>query len=129
MVLLVQDINWEKWKQEIMGQQSFVDKYGDLCKEISLGKLTDLIPSGKHRDFGRPARNLTALGSYKDYVRAPELHSRPPNKNEQEDNDWWIDLCDEGKKHGVYIRPSDKDRKIIVAGIKVKDRSETSRAI
>lgn len=129
MVLLVKDINWEKWKQEIMGQQSFVDKYGDLCKEISLGKLTDLIPSGKHRDFGRSARNLTAQGSYIGYERNPELLIRPTDKTDQGDNDWWKDLVNEGKKQGVYIRPSDKDRKIIMAGIKVKDRSETSRAI
>jgi hypothetical protein len=126
MVLFVKDINWEKWKQEILRQKSFTDKYGDECKEITLGKVSSLAPSGKHRDFGRPARNLEATGSYKGYVKAPQLSSRPPTQDEQEDSDWWANLCNEGKKHEIYIRPSDKDRKIIVAGIKVKDKSETS---
>jgi hypothetical protein len=125
-VLLVKDVDWEKLKQEILREESFIDKYGDECKETTLGKLADLTPSGEHRDFGRPARNLAALGSYKGYVRAPELGSRPPRKNEQQDSDWWTDLCNEGNKHGFYIRPSDEDRKILVVGMKVKDRSETS---
>lgn len=109
-------------KQDISREESFVDKYGDEYKETILGKLVDLTPSGKHRDFGRPARNLVALGSYKGYVRATELRSRPPSKDEQQDSDWWADLCNEGKKHGVYVRPSDEDRKIIVVGIKIKDK-------
>jgi len=32
------------------------------------------------------------------------------------------DLIGEAKKHGIYVRPSDKDREAIVAGIKIKDR-------
>lgn len=126
MVLSVKSLDWEKLKEEILRQESFVDKHGDECKEISLGKVSDLTPSGKHRDFGRLARNLEAQGSYKGYVRAPELLDRPINKDEQEDNDWWKDLFDEGKRYGIYIRPSsDKHRTFIKAGIKIKDRSET----
>jgi len=122
----VKNPDWEKLKEEILRQESFVDKYGDECKEISLGKVSDLTPSGKHRDFGRPARNLNASGSYKGYVRAPELLTRPIDETEQEDSDWWRDLIEEGKKHGIYIRPSsDKNRTFIMAGIKIKDRSET----
>jgi len=125
MVLSVKDINWKELKQEILRQESFFDKYGDVCKQISLGRVSDLTPSGKHRDFGRPARNLTAQGSYKGYEKNPELLVRPIDKAEQEDNDWWRDLVDEGKKHGVYIRPSsDKHRTFSMAGIKIKDRSE-----
>jgi hypothetical protein len=124
VVLSVKDVNWEKWKQEILKQTSFVDKYGDECKEIILGEVSDLTPSGRHRDFGRSARNLEAQGSFKGYMKASELRSRPPTKDEQEDSDWWTDLCNEGKKHGLYIRSSDKNRKIIVAGLKIKDRSE-----
>ena len=125
MVLFVEDINWKELEQKILRQESFVDKYGDECKEISLGRVSDLTPSGKHRDFGRPARNLTAQGAYKGYVRAPELLVRPVNKAEQEDSDWWRELIEKGKKHGVYIRPSDKHRTFIMAGMKIKDRSET----
>ena len=117
MVLSVKNLNWKTLKEEILRQESFIDKYGDTCKEISLGKVSDLTPSGKHRDFGRPSRNLMWTGSYKGYMRAPI---------EQEDSDWWKDLIEEGKKHGIYIRPSpDKHRTFIMAGIKIKDRSET----
>jgi hypothetical protein len=125
MVLLVKDINWEKWKQEILKQKSFIDKYGDEYKEIILGEVSDLTPSGSHRDFGRPARNLLATGSYGGYLKTSQLGSRPPTQDEQEDSAWWRDLRNEGKKHQIYITPSDKDRKIIVAGMKIKDGSET----
>jgi hypothetical protein len=125
MVLLAKNVNWEEWKQEIMKQKSFIDKYGDEYKEIILGEVSDLVPSGKHRNFGRSARNLEATGSYDGYLKMPQLGSRPPTRDEQEDSAWWRDLCNEGKEHQIYIRPSDEDRKIIVAGIKIKDRSET----
>ena len=126
MVLSVKNINWKELKQEILRQESFVDKYGDVCKQISLGSVSDLTPSGKHRDFGRTARNLTSPSPYKHWVKSPELLVHPPDKAEQEDNDWWKELVDEGKKHGVYIRPSsDKHRTFIMAGMKIKDRSET----
>jgi hypothetical protein len=118
MVLLVKDVNWEKWKQEIAKQKVFTDKYGVKYKEIILGEVSDLVPSGKHRNFGRPARNLEASGSYIGYVKTPQLCSRPPTRDEQEDSDWWTNLYHEGKKRGIYIRPSDEDRKIIVAGMK-----------
>ena len=125
MVLSIENLNWEKLKQKILRQKSFIDKYGDECKEISLGRVSDLTPSGKHRDFGRPARNLEAQGSYKGYVKAPELLTRPIEKAEQEDSDWWRDLIKEGKEHGIYIRPSDdKHRTFVMAGIKIRDRSE-----
>lgn len=125
MGLTVKDINWDELKQQILKQKSFVDKYGDVHKQISLGRVSDLTPSGKHHDFGRPARNLIASGSYIRYVKAPELLNRPISKAEQEDNDWWKNLIDEGKKHGVWIRPSsDKHRSFIMAGIKIKDREE-----
>ncbi len=124
MVLSVKNINWEELKQKILEQKSFVDKYGDVHKQISLGRVSDLTPSGKHRDFGRPARNLMAPGSYKGYVKAPELLARPIDEAEQEDIDWWKDLVDEGKKHDIWIKPSsDKHRLFIMAGIKVTDRS------
>jgi len=126
MVLLVKNLNWEELKEEIVREKSFIDEYGDECKEISLGKVSDLTPSGRHRDFGRPSRNLMATGSYKDYVKAPELLARPAGKAEQEDSDWWRDLIEKGKEHGVYVRPSsDRKRTFIMVGIKVKDRSET----
>jgi hypothetical protein len=126
MVLSVKDINWEELKQKILSQQSRVNKYGDVYRKICLGKVSDLTPSSKHRDFGRPAQNLTSPSPYKHWVKSPELLVRPPDKTEQEDNDWWKDLVDEGKKHGVYIRPSsDKHRTFIMAGMKIKDRSET----
>jgi hypothetical protein len=84
-----------------------------------------LTPSGKHRDFGRPARNLIEQGSYKGYVKAPELLVSPVDKDEQEDNDWWKNLIEEGKKHGVYVRPSsDNNRSFIMAGIGIRDRPE-----
>jgi hypothetical protein len=124
VVLSVKDVNWEELKQKILKQKSFVDKYGDEYKEIILGEVSDLAPSGKHRDFGRPARNLEASGSYIGFVRLPQLLSRPPSKDEQLDSDWWAELYKEGKKHQIYITPSDEDRKIIVAGMKIKDRSE-----
>lgn len=125
MVLSVENINWEKLKQDILRQESRRDKCGYRYKEISLGKVSDLTPSGKHRDFGRPARNLTAQGPYKGWVKEPELLVRPVDDAEQEDNDWWKDLVNEGKKHGIYIRPSDKDRTEIMAGMQVKDTSKT----
>jgi hypothetical protein len=126
MVLVVKDIDWEKLKQQIQSKVSFINEYGDECKEMSLGKVADLTPSGKRRDFGRPSRNLEATGSYKGCVRATELGTRPPNKDEQQDSDWSRDLVDGGKEHGIYIRPSsDKNRTFIMAGIKIKDRSET----
>ena len=127
MVLLVKDVDWEKWKRDIMKQESFIDKYGDEYKEMTLGEVSDLTPSGKHRNFGRPARNLEATGSYIGYVKSPQLGSRPPTKDEQQDSDWWAHLYNEGKKRGIYIRPSDEDRKIIAVGIKIKDRSERNR--
>jgi len=126
MVLLIKDINWEKLKQEIRSRESFINEYGDMCKEISLGKVADLTPSGKHRDFGRPARNLIEQGSYKGYVKSPKSLVCPVDKNEQQDNDWWKDLIEKGKRNGVYVRPSsDSNRSFIMAGIKIKDRSET----
>lgn len=47
----------------------------------------------------------------------------PDDKATQKDGDWWRDLIEEGKEHGIYIRPSnDRDRAFIMAGIRVKDR-------
>jgi hypothetical protein len=35
-------------------------------------KVSELTPSGKHRDFGRPARNVNGSpGPYKGYVKGP----------------------------------------------------------
>ena len=126
MVLIVENTNWEKLKEDIMREKSFINEYGDECKEISLGKVSDLTPSGTHTDFGRPSRNLAAPGPFKGYVKEPELLARPPSKTEQEDSDWWRGLIEEGRKHGVYITiSSDENRTFIMAGIKIKDRSET----
>jgi hypothetical protein len=112
--------NWEESKQEILKQKSFVDKYGVTYKQVCLGKVSDLTPSRKHRYLGRPARNLDAQGGYKGYMRYYG------DSDEQRDSDWWRDLIKEGKKHGIYIRPSsDKNRTFIMAGIKIRDRSET----
>lgn len=110
MGLLIKNINWEKLKEEILQQKSFLDKNGYEYKEILLGKTSDLTPSGKHRDFGRPARNLEFQGGYKGYMVFGGLDA-------QQDSDWWKELIEEGKKHGIYIRPSDKSRKFIMAGI------------
>jgi hypothetical protein len=119
MVLIAKNLNWEKLKEEILREESFINERGDECKEKPLGKVSDLTPSGKHRDFGRPARNLDAQGSYKGYMRYSG------DSDEQRDSDWWRDLIEEAKKHGIYIRPSsDRNRISIVAGIKVKDRPE-----
>jgi hypothetical protein len=116
----VKNLDWEKLREEILRQESFVDEYGDEYKQTCLGKVSDHTPSGKHRDFGRPARNLDAQGGYKGYTRYSG------DSDEQRDSDWWRALIAEGKKHGIYIRPSsDKDRAFIMAGIKIKDRSET----
>jgi hypothetical protein len=126
MVLLLKNINWEKRKQQIQSQESFIDKYGDTWKEISLGEVADLTPSGKHRVFGRPGRHKDRPGGYKRWVRSPGLFVHPVSKDEQEDNDWWKDLLEQGDKHGVYIRPSsDRSRSFIMAGILIKERSET----
>lgn len=65
MVLFIKDIDWEKLQEEILRQKRFTNECGDACKEISLGKVSILSPSGKHRDFGRPARNLDAQGGHK----------------------------------------------------------------
>lgn len=119
MVSSIDNIDWEKVKKGILRQKSFFDKYGDECKEITLGRVSDLAPSGKHRDFGRPARNLDAQGGYKGYMRYSG------DSDEQRDSDWWRDLIKEGKKHGIYIRPSDdKHRTFVMAGIKIRNRSE-----
>jgi hypothetical protein len=121
MVLMLKDVDWEELKKGIMKQTSFTDKYGVEYKEIVLGKVSDLTPSGKRRYFGRPARNLEATGPYDGYQKMSQIGSRPPTKHEQEDSDWWRDLCLEARKHKIYVRPSDKDRNIIVAGMKSKD--------
>lgn len=120
MVLFVKNLNWETLKEEILRQESSFDKDGNEYKEICLGRVSDLTPSGKHRNLGRPARNLDAQGGYIGYM------SYSGDSDEQRDSDWWRDLIEERKKHGIYIRPSpDKHRTFIMAGIKTKDRSET----
>lgn len=124
MVLSVENINWKELKQKILREESFVNEYGDECKEVSLGRVSNLTPSGKHRDFGRPARNVNGSpGSYVGYVKGPidlEL---------QADSDWWKKLLAEAKKHEVYIRPSDdKHRTFLMAGMKIRDRSETQNS-
>jgi hypothetical protein len=73
---------------------------------------------------------LEAPGAYKGWTRNPELRARPPDSAEQEDDLWWRKLVDEGKKHGVYVKPSDdKDRMFIVVGMKIRDRSEGARQL
>ena len=121
MVLSVEDIHWEELKQRILSEDSFVNELGDECKETCLGRVSDLTPSGKHRDFGRPARNVNGSpGSYKGYVKGPidpEL---------QADSDWWRKLLAEAKKHEIYVRSSDDEhRTFLMAGMKISDRSET----
>lgn len=118
MVLSVEDISWEELKQKILREESFVNDLGDECKEACLGRVSDLTPSGKHRDFGRPARNVNGSpGSYKGYVKDPidpEL---------QADSDWWRKLLVEAKKHQIYVRSSDDEhRTFLMAGIKISDR-------
>jgi len=121
MVLLVKDINWEKLKQQIQSEKSFINEHGDECKETSLGRVVDLTPSRKHRDFGRPARNVNGSpGSYKGYVKG----SIDPES--QADSDWWGKLLAEAERHEIYVRPSDDEhRTFLMAGMKTKDRSET----
>lgn len=87
------NLDWEKLKEEILRQESFVDKYGDTYKETCLDRVSDLTPSGKHRCFGRPARNLDAQGGYKNYLMC---YSGTPD--EQRDSDWWGTLLEKRKK-------------------------------
>lgn len=44
MVLSIKDIKWEKLREKILEQESFIDKYGDECKETSLGRVANLTP-------------------------------------------------------------------------------------
>lgn len=124
MVLPVKDVNWGKLREKILGQESFIDKYGDECKEVSLGDVAELTPSGKHRDFGREARKPDLPGSYIRYAKVSEVPARDDGAW-QEDSDWWDDLNKKGREHGIYIRPSDKDRATIMAGIIIRDREES----
>ena len=107
-----------------MAEPSFIDEYGDQCKEVSLGKVSDLTPSGKHRDFGREARDLISQGSYKGYFKVRDVRDIRELRNQTgQDMDWWMNLLEEAKRHGLYVRPSqDKHRTFIVAGIIVKKR-------
>lgn len=113
-------MNWDRIKQEILMQESFIDENGNECKEICLGKAADLIPSGQHHDFGRHGRSLERTGSYKGYVKLKtdnELGSTL-----REDSDWLKDLMAQAKKHDIYIRISDdKERMFINAGINMND--------
>lgn len=129
MVLSVKDIKWEELKQEILKQKSFVDKYGDVHKQISLGRVSDLTPSSKHRDFGRLGRNSILPGGYKKYMKiatTDQLRRASELAKLQEDHTWMSNLIDEAENHGIYIRASDdKYRTFIMAGIKIRDRSES----
>jgi len=128
MVLSIKNINWDELKQKILKQESFRDKYGDEHKQICLGRVSDLTPSGKHRDFGRPGRNLISPGGYKKYMKiatTDQLKRLNELESLQADQTWWSNLIDEAQKHGIFIRPDDKHRTFIMAGIKIKDRSET----
>lgn len=124
MVLSIKNMDWEELKQKILNQKSLFNKKGDEHKESSLGKVSDLTPSGEHRNFGRPSIDLFFTGSYKGYMKVTDIRSM--SKAEHEDSDWWTELIEEAKKHEIYIRPSsDKNRTYIMAGIKIKDRLET----
>lgn len=123
MVLSIKKINWNELKQDILKQESFVDDKGDVHKQICLGRVSNLTPSGKHRTFGRPGRDWTSPGGYVGYAKVRDLAII---EEERRDFQWWRKLLAEAKRHGIYIRPSDdKHRTFIMAGIKVKDRSET----
>jgi hypothetical protein len=124
MVLSVENVNWEELKQRILREDSFVNEFGDECRETCLGRVSDLTPSGKHRDFGRPARNVNGSpGSYKGYVKGSI------GLEFQTDSEWWRKLLTEAEKHEIYVRPSDDEhRTFLMAGIKTGDRSETMSA-
>ena len=49
--MVLSNINWEELKLKILKQESFVNEYGDVCKEISIGKVSNLTPSGKPFDL------------------------------------------------------------------------------
>ena len=115
------DINWITLKSRIMAEPSFIDKYGDQCKQLSLGKVSDLTPSGKHRDFGRPGRDKFSPGSYKGYLRVTDI--REVDTELRQDMEWWKKLREEARKHDIYTRPSDdKNRTFIMAGLIIEKR-------
>jgi hypothetical protein len=122
VILTVEDIDWEKLGQSILEAHVRKDKYGNICKEICLGKTCDLTPSGEHRDFGRSARTDQSPSAWNGWTKAPDLtpsspYARPPNEAEIRDNNWWQALREKAEQHKIYIRPMDKDRTYIVAGI------------
>jgi hypothetical protein len=113
-------MNWNRIKRKILTQKSFINDDGNECKEVCLGKVADLTPSGQHHDFGRHGRSLEHTGSYKSYVKLK-------TDNElgavlRKDSDWLNDLMAQAKKHDIYIRISnDKERTFINAGINMDD--------
>jgi len=129
MVLDPKRIDWDKLKSEILGQEHFIDKYGDCCKEISLGRLPHINPSGKYyARFGRPGRDSVSPGSYGPYMK---FEKWPPTENiitreeMQKDYEWMTSLKQQAEKHGLYVRPSDNDDRDIRVGMIVKRRWES----
>jgi len=129
MVLDPKSINWEKLKSEILRQASFTDKHGDQCKEVSLGRLPHINPSGKYYvRFGRSGRDSVSPGSYGPYIRFktwPPAESVVTREEIEKDYEWMDSLKQLAQKHGLYIRPSDSNDKDIRVGMIVKKRWET----
>lgn len=73
MVLSIKEINWDELKQNILKQESFVDDKGDLVKQICLGRVPSLTPSGKHRAFGRSGHDWAFPGRYVGYAKVRDL--------------------------------------------------------
>lgn len=79
----VEDIDFEKLKQEIEKQEEFVDEDGNKRKEYFLGSVFYLTPSGKYYTFW--------------------ACSNVSDEEIEKDQEWWDKLESEAEKHNIYI--------------------------
>ncbi len=96
IVLYPDDIDWEKLKQEIQQQEAQDDDCGNRIKQIFLGSVLSITPSGKY------------------YM--PFACSNVTEAEAEKDEDWWDEMEKKAGEYGLYLTTSEGDPTDILIG-------------
>lgn len=99
-----EDIDWDKAREEILKQEEYVTDDGTVVKEICLGAVFYLTPSGKY------------------YM--PWACSNITEEEAEKDAEWFETLDEEAEKHNMYITSGIGDPCDIMLGMVIRESNE-----
>ena len=91
-----EEFDWEEIEKEIENAEEFTDDEGNRRKEIFLGTVFSLTPSGKYY--------------------TPYANSNVTEEEAAKDEEWWKDIENECEKRNLYITSGEGDPCDIIIG-------------